>query len=63
MPDGVRTIEKSNSIGKAIVVPRNLYAEAKKRDEFAWTGVYVFVGDEVEGELPTIRQMRSQFCE
>ncbi len=53
-PDGVRIIEKSNWTGTGVVVPRSLVADAKKRNEFARTGVYVLVGHEEDAELPTI---------
>ncbi len=53
-PDGVRVIKKSNWTGTGIVVPRNLLPDAKSRDEFARTGIYILVGHDDEGELPTI---------
>ena len=53
-PDGVRVIEKSNWTGTGLVVPRSLFKESKKRDEFSRTGVYVLVGTDNETELPTI---------
>lgn len=53
-PDGVRVIEKSNWTGIGVVVPKSLLPEAKKRDEFSRTGVYVLVGQDDESELPTI---------
>jgi len=52
--NGVRIIEKSNWTGTGVVVPRNLFSEAKKRSEFSRTGVYVLVGHEEDSELPKI---------
>ena len=47
-------IEKSNWTGIGVVVPKSLLLEAKKRNEFSRTGVYVLVGQDDESELPTI---------
>lgn len=50
-PDGLRTVEKSSWTGIGVVCPRAVYPEAKKREEFDRTGVYVLVGsDEASGE-------------
>ena len=53
-PEGVKVIEKSNWTGIGLVVPRSLLAEAKKRNEFARTGVYLLVGQSDDSDLPTI---------
>jgi hypothetical protein len=53
-PDGVRIVEKSNWTGMGVVVPRSLLPEAKAREEFSRTGVYVLVGHVDESDLPTI---------
>jgi hypothetical protein len=53
-PDGLRIVEKSNWTGCGIVCPRPLFPEAKSRDEFDRTGVYVLLGPPQEGELPEI---------
>ena len=45
-PEGLRLVEKSNWIGQAIVCPRGRYSQAKKRDEFARSGVYLLVGQD-----------------
>ncbi len=45
-PDGLRIVEKSNWIGQSIVCPRGRYSEAKKRDEFSRSGVYLLVGQD-----------------
>ena len=47
-------IEKSNWTGVGVIVPKSLLLEAKKRNEFSRTGVYVLVGQDDESELPTI---------
>ena len=44
VPDGIRLIEKSNWTGCGLVCPRALLNEAKSRNEFTSTGVYVLVG-------------------
>lgn len=38
-PDGLRIIERSNWNGRAMVFPRPLLPEIKKREEFGRTGV------------------------
>lgn len=40
-PDGLRIVEKSNWIGKALVFPRALLPQVKVRPELAQTGVYL----------------------
>ena len=40
--------------GIGVIVPKSLLLEAKKRNEFSRTGVYVLVGQDDESELPTI---------
>lgn len=54
LPDGLRTVEKSNWTGRAVVCPRSRFPEAKSRPEFARTGVYVLRGPSEAGDLPTI---------
>ncbi len=53
LPDGLRLVKKSNWIGQGIVCPRGRYSEAKKRDEFSRSGVYLLVGQDGE-ELPKL---------
>jgi hypothetical protein len=52
-PDGLRVVERSNWIGKAVVFPRSLFPKVKTRDEFGQTGVYLLLGpnDDSTGEL------------
>src|SRR5215213_8998575 len=44
IPDGLKIVEKSNWIGRAVVCPRARFKEAKARREFDRTGVYILVG-------------------
>ena len=39
-PDGLRIVDKSNWIGKALGFPRALLPQVKARSELAQTGVY-----------------------
>jgi hypothetical protein len=39
-PDGLRIVDKSNWIGKALVFPRALLPQVKAPPELAQTGVY-----------------------
>jgi hypothetical protein len=48
-PDGLRMVERSNWIGKALVFPRSLLPHIKRRNEFGQTGVYVLIGPREEG--------------
>ena len=49
-PDGLRIVERSNWIGKALVFPRGLLPAIKQRDEFAQTGVYFLLGPRPDGD-------------
>lgn len=49
-PDGVRIIERSNWIGKAVLFARAGFTKAKTRDEFKQTGVYLLLGPRPDGE-------------
>ena len=53
-PDGLRVVEKSNWTGQCIVCPRVQLSEAKNRQEFGKTGIYILVGPAAEGDLPSI---------
>ena len=52
--DGIRTVEKSNWIGRGIVCPRSQFPSAKDRREFDRPGVYVLTSPPAEGGLPTV---------
>ena len=49
-PDGLRVVDKSNWIGKALVFPRALLPQVKARPELAQTGVYLLLGPRPDGE-------------
>jgi hypothetical protein len=49
-PDGLRLVERSNWIGKAIVFPRSLLPKVKQREEFNQTGIYLLLGPREDGE-------------
>ena len=49
-PDGLRVVERSNWIGKALIFPRSLLPTVKKRDELGQTGVYLLLGPREDGE-------------
>jgi hypothetical protein len=49
-PDGLRIVERSNWIGKAVVFPRALLPNLKQRDEFTQTGIYLLLGPREDGE-------------
>lgn len=49
-PEGLRLVERSNWIGKAVLFPRSQLPDVKKRDEFQQTGVYLLLGPEENGD-------------
>lgn len=49
-PDGLRVVERSNWIGKALMFPRALLPKVKMRDELGQTGVYLLLGPRDDGE-------------
>lgn len=49
-PDGLRVVERSNWIGKALMFPRALLPRVKARDELGQTGVYLLLGPREDGE-------------
>src|SRR5262245_20557747 len=53
-PDGLRLVERSNWIGKAVMFPRALYPQVRNRSEFHQTGVYLLVGPRPQGDGETI---------
>ena len=53
-PSGLRIISKSHWDGCGVVCPRALLPEAKIRNEFLKTVVYVLVGPSEESDLPKI---------
>lgn len=49
-PDGLRVVDRSNWIGKALMFPRALLPRVKGRDELGQTGVYLLLGPREDGE-------------
>ena len=49
-PDGLRVVERSNWIGKALIFPRALLPKVKQRDELGQTGVYLLLGPRDDGD-------------
>lgn len=49
-PDGLRLVERSNWVGKALVFPRSLLPKIKQRAELSQTGVYLLLGPREDGE-------------
>lgn len=45
-PDGLRYVEKSNWVGKALVFPRSEFQRIKKLPEFDQTGIYLLLGED-----------------
>lgn len=48
-PDGLRLVERSNWVGKAVMFPRALLPKVKQRDELSQTGVYLLLGPRERG--------------
>lgn len=53
-PDGLRLVERSNWVGKAVMFPRALFPEVRGRDEFNQTGVYLLLGPRPKGDGETL---------
>lgn len=49
-PDGLRVVERTNWIGKALVFPRALLPKVKTRDELGQAGCYLLLGPRDDGE-------------
>lgn len=49
-PDGLRLVERSNWIGKAVIFPRAVYPKVRGREEFEQTGVYLLLGPREQGD-------------
>jgi len=49
-PDGLRLVERSNWIGKALMFPRALYPQIRNRNEFQQIGVYLLLGPRIDGD-------------
>jgi hypothetical protein len=53
-PDGLRFVEKTDWVGKAVVTPRAQFPEARQRPEFDQTGVYVLIGPSEASDQPIV---------
>lgn len=53
-PDGIKIVEKSNWVGRAIAGPRSRFDELRTRPEFSKTGVYVLTGQPDPDGLPSV---------
>jgi hypothetical protein len=51
--DGLRIVDKTNWIGKALVFRRALLPQVKTRPELAQTGVYLLLGPHLIALCPT----------
>lgn len=49
-PDGLRLVERSNWIGKAVIFPRAIYTQVRTRAEFQQTGVYLLLGPRTDAD-------------
>lgn len=49
-PDGLRIVERSNWVGKALMFPRSIFPGIKQRAEFSQTGVYLLLGPRDDGD-------------
>lgn len=49
-PDGLRIVERSNWVGKALMFPRTIFPAIKHRAEFSQTGVYLLLGPCEDGD-------------
>lgn len=49
-PDGLRIVERSNWVGKALMFPRTIFPSIKQRNEFSQTGVYLLLGPREGGD-------------
>jgi len=52
--EGIKIVEISNWIGRAVAGPRSRFEELRKRPEFTRTGVYVLTGQSDPNGFPTI---------
>lgn len=50
-PDGLKTVELSNWVGQAIVIPRNKLKDIKSRNDCNKPAIYFLIGKEKEDEI------------
>jgi hypothetical protein len=53
-PDGLRTVELSNWVGQAIIIPRNKLRDVKNRNECGKPSIYFLIGKETEDLEPAV---------
>lgn len=53
-PEGMRIIDRMNWTGLGIVLPREQWADKRRRDEFGHPGVYLLVGYKSDADRPTL---------
>ena len=53
-PDGLRLVTKTGWNGIGVVCPRNIYVDARERDEFKRCGVYILLGENENSSTPII---------
>lgn len=49
-PDGLRLVDRSNWIGKAVIFPRAVFTKVRTRLEFNETGIYLLLGPRADAE-------------
>jgi hypothetical protein len=49
-PDGLRIVERSNWVGKALMFPRTIFPSIKQREEFSQAAVYLLLGTRDDGD-------------
>lgn len=49
-PDGLRIVERSNWVGKALMFPRSIFPTIKQRAEFSQAGIYLLLGPREDGD-------------
>lgn len=49
-PDGLRIVERSNWVGKALMFPRTIFPSIKQRNELSQAGVYLLLGPRDDGD-------------
>jgi len=52
--EGIKILEISNWVGRAVAGPRSRFDELRRRPEFAKTGVYVLTGQADPNGFPTV---------
>jgi hypothetical protein len=53
-PEALKVVEKSNWIGRGLVIPRPMFADSRGRPELDRTGVYLLIGPSETSSLPAV---------